>query len=47
MKYISLVEINYQGAVVIYGVLGKQAYFGYTKKEAIKRYQNEAKKRGF
>ena len=47
MKYIDLVEINYNGAVVIYGVLGKRAYFDYTKTEAIKKYQTEAKEKGF
>lgn len=36
-----LVERNLRGAWVIYGVLGVRQYYGYTKAEAIKKYQDE------
>ena len=38
------VEKNIHGAWVVAGVLGIRQYYYYTKKEAIKRYNDEANK---
>ena len=43
MKYISMIYKSFQGAWVIWGVAGIRQYLFYTKKEAIKRYNAEAK----
>ena len=37
-------ERNVHGAWVVYGVLGVRQYYGYTKREAEKRYRNECNK---
>lgn len=39
--YIQLIERNVRGAWVIYGILGRRWYEGYTKKEAIAKYNEE------
>ena len=41
---IFLIERNIRGAWVIYGRLGVRQYYGYTKKEAEKRYLEECEK---
>ena len=41
---IFLIECNIRGAWVIYGRLGVRQYYGYTKKEAEKRYLEECEK---
>lgn len=41
---IYFVEKNIHGAWVVVGVIGTRQYYGYTKKEAIKRYNDEAYK---
>ena len=40
---IDFVEKNIHGAWVIWGVLGIRQYYYYTKKEAIRKYKEEAK----
>lgn len=37
-------EKNIRGAWVVVGVLGTRQYYGYTKKEAIKMYNDEVYK---
>ena len=44
MKYITSIRITFKGAYDIYGVIGERQYFGYTKRTAIKLYNQEAKK---
>lgn len=44
MKVIYFSERNYRGAWVVYGINGVKQYYGYTKKEAERRYREEAKK---
>lgn len=44
---IYLIEHNIRGAVVIYGALGVRQYYGYSKKEARRMYNDECKKRLF
>lgn len=44
-KSIGFVEKNAYGAYVIHGDIGTRRYMGYTKKEAIARYNAEAKKK--
>ena len=44
MKVIYSSERNIRGAWVVYGINGVKQYYGYTKKEAEKRYREEAKK---
>jgi hypothetical protein len=39
-----MIERNIHGAWIIYGVLGVEQYYYYTKKEAEKRYREEAKR---
>lgn len=41
---IFLIEQNIRGAWVIYGRLGVRQYYGYTKKEAEKRYLEECER---
>lgn len=41
---IFLIEQNIRGAWVIYGRLGVRQYYGYSKKEAEKRYLEECAK---
>ena len=43
MRYISMIYKSFQGALVIWGVAGIRQYLFYTKKEAIKQYNAEAK----
>ena len=44
---IFLIEQNIRGAWVIYGRLGVRQYYGYTKKEAEKRYLEECERNLF
>lgn len=44
-KSIGFVEKNASGAYVIHGDIGTRRYMGYTKREAIARYNAEAKKK--
>ena len=44
MKAIYFSEKNRRGAWVVYGVNGVKQYYGYTKKEAERRYREEAEK---
>lgn len=44
MKTIYFPERNHRGAWVVYGINGVKQYYGYTKKEAERRYREEAKK---
>lgn len=44
---IFLIERNIRGAWVIYGRLGVRQYYGYTKKEAEKRYLEECERNLF
>lgn len=43
MKNISMIYKSFQGAWVIWGIAGIKQYLFYTKKEAIKRYNEEVK----
>lgn len=47
MKMIDFVERNIRGAWIVKGVLGTRQYYGYTKQNAIRSYQEEAKKNIF
>ena len=38
-----LVEKNIRGAWVVYGAIGVKQYYGYSKSEAVKRYEEECK----
>ena len=40
---IALVEMNYHGAWVIYGDIGIQQFYGYSKREAMARYRRQCK----
>ena len=40
---ISFVEKNIRGAWVVWGDIGIRQYYYYTKKEAIRKYKEEAK----
>ena len=42
---IGFIEKNAYGAYVVHGDIGTRRYMGYTKKEAIARYNSEAKKK--
>lgn len=44
MKVIYFSERNIRGVWVVYGVNGVKQYYGYTKKEAERRYREEAEK---
>ena len=44
MKIIFFSEKNIHGAWVVYGINGVKQYYGYTKKEAEKKYREEAEK---
>lgn len=44
MKIIFFSEKNVHGAWVVYGINGVKQYYGYTKKEAERRYREEAEK---
>ena len=43
MAIIYFTERNIHGAWVIYGINGIKHYYGYTRKEAEKRYREEAR----
>lgn len=45
MKYISSIDRNLLNAIVIYGAIGKRIYYYYTKQQAIKLYNKEAKEK--
>lgn len=40
-KIIDFVERNIRGAWVVWGDLGIRQYYGYTKKESMKKYRQE------
>lgn len=40
-KIIDFVERNIHGAWVVWGDLGIRQYYGYTKKESMKKYRQE------
>lgn len=40
-------EKNVRGAWAVYGALGVRQYYGYTKREALKRYNDECTKTVF
>lgn len=40
-KIINFVERNIHGAWVVWGDLGIRQYYGYTKKESMKKYRQE------
>lgn len=40
---INFVERNVHGAYVVYGIIGIRQYYGYPKKEAMRRYREEAR----
>ena len=42
--YIESIERNVRGAWVIYGILGRRWYEGYTRKEAIDKYNAEVER---
>ena len=42
-----LVEKNIRGAWVVYGAIGVKQYYGYSKSEAVRRYEEECKKTNF
>jgi len=44
LKAIYFSERNIRGAWAVYGVIGVKQYYGYTKKEAERRYKEEAEK---
>lgn len=44
MKTTYFSERNIRGAWVVYGINGVKQYYGYTKREAERRYREEAKK---
>lgn len=44
MKVVYFYERNIRGAWVVYGINGVKQYYGYTKREAERRYREEAKK---
>ena len=47
MKWILLIERNLRSGWAIYGELGVKQYYGYTKQEAIRMYQDEAERTVF
>ena len=44
MKYIYWIEPIYDGSYRIHGTIGNRRYIGYSKKQAIKKYNDEARK---
>ena len=44
-NYIEFIERNIRGAWVIRGILGRRWYEGYTKKEAIAKYNAEVEEK--
>lgn len=45
MRYITSIRITFQGAYAINGVIGEKQYFYFTKREAIRKYNQEAKQK--
>ncbi len=43
MKYITFIRKSFQGAWVISGIIGTRQYMFYSKKNAIKQYNQESK----
>lgn len=43
MKEIYFTEKNIYGAWVVYGLIGVKQYYGYTKREAERRYKEQVK----
>ena len=41
MRKIDLIEKNIHGAWVIYGAVGIRQYYGYSKRESMRRYRQE------
>lgn len=46
MSCVYFAERNIHGAWVVYGGLGIRQYYGYTKKEALRRYKDEYHQKG-
>ena len=44
MRYITSIETNNHNEIIIYGVFGKRRYYYYTKTQAIRLYNKEARK---
>ena len=44
INHVFFAERNLRGAWAVYGSLGVRQYYGYTKKEAIQKYNEEANK---
>jgi len=40
-----IIEKNREGALVIFGDIGRRIYYYYSKKEAIQKYKNELKRK--
>ena len=40
-----IIEKNREGAIVIFGDIGRRIYYYYSKKEAIQKYKNELKRK--
>ena len=44
MRYITFIRKSFQGAWVISGIIGTRQYMFYSKKDAMKQYNQESKK---
>lgn len=47
MRYITSIETNNHNEIIIYGVIGKRRYYYYTKTQAIRLYNKEARKSAY
>ena len=47
MKYITMIYKSFQGAWVIWGVIGMRQYYYYTKAQAKRMYRDECNKTYF
>ena len=45
MRYINLIYRNYYNDIIIKGIIGKRIYTYYTKTQAIRLYNKEAKEK--
>lgn len=45
MKYITCVDVNSHGGYEIYGSIGFRQYYGYCKRDAIRRYNAECREK--
>ena len=46
-RVVSSAYLNDRGAWVVNGAMGQKQYYGYTRKEAVNRYEDECKSRVF